>query len=352
MIEPGESKAARRARNLAALLEMGFQCVEEPMTTESVRLDHGTWRVCQALPAMGTVVSVAVLHATQDAAESAIGGALGEMERLVDLLNRHESSSAIGVLNDRGRLPDAPDELLYLLHRARGVALLSSGAFDVTVAPIIDLYRDRRDTGAGPPPEAALADALQRVDATSVNIEGRRVALLRDGMSVTLDGIAKGYIVDRMAAALTEHGAASFLINAGGDIRATGARDGHAPWRVAIQDPEGRGNYPDVLALQTGAVATSGSYEIYFDGDHTCHHVVDSRGVSPTETVGVTVTAPTAMQADALATAVFVCGPDGGMHLIESIPGAECLIVRADGGLLRSPGWQLQAAATQPTRGQ
>ena len=151
--------------------------------------------------------------------------------------------------------------------------------------------------------------------------------------------MAKGFIVDRMAQVLQTCGVDNYLINAGGDIRTAGARDGRAPWSVAVQDPDKRGEYPDILQLHDGAVATSGNYEIYFDRDRTLHHIIDSTGGSPAHTSGVTVRATTAMTADALATAIFVAGPEEGMRLVASIPGAACLIVAADRSILKSAGW-------------
>lgn len=340
-----ETDSQRRARKLASLLEMGFECVEGPLTTETEIVDAG-WRVSQSVAAMGTVVSVSAIHESRGLAEEAIGGALAEMDRLIDILNRHEPTSAMGVLNDLGALRFAPDELVYLLRRARGLELLSAGVFDVAVAPVVDLMRQQRESGSkGLPEVSELGDALARVRAAGVDIDGRRVRFRGERTTVTLDGMAKGFIVDRMAQKLETRGADNYLINAGGDIRAAGGRDGRAPWVVAVQDPNKEGDYPDVLDLCDGAVATSGSYEIYFDRDRTLHHIVDPAGGSPAHTSSVTVRAATAMTADSLATAVFVAGPERGIRLVGSIPGADCLIVAPDGSMLRSPGWTSRAEA-------
>ncbi len=321
---------------------MGFECVEGPLTTEAEAVDAG-WRVSQSVPAMGTVVSLSVLHESRGLAEDAIGGALAEMDRLIDILNRHEPATAMGALNDTGALRRAPDELVYLLRRARGFELLTAGAFDIAVAPVVDLLRQRRESGASGLPEASeLVDARARVEAAGVDIDGRHIRFHGERTAVTLDGMAKGFIVDRMAHELEAHGAASYLINAGGDIRTAGGRDGRAPWTVAVQDPDKAGEFPDILQLHDGAVATSGSYEIYFDRERTLHHIVDSTGGSPGHSSGVTVRAATAMTADALATAAFVAGPELGMRLVASIPGAACLMVAADGSILKSPRWSNQ----------
>ena len=328
---PVETDAARRARNLRALLDLGFACVEQPLTTESTPAGKGLWRLSQSLPAMGTVVALSVLDRSEDRGAEALAAAFAEMDRVIDLLNRFDDSSALGVLNSESRLHDAPNELLLVLHQARALHRRSGGAFDITVAPVIDAFRRHRDGGLpGLPDEAVLRAANERVDAAGVLVAGQRVRL-RDGVEVTLDGIAKGYIVDRIAALLTGSGVAGYLVNGGGDIRAGGTRDGTCPWRVGVRDPDSPDEELDVLSLGAGAVATSGSYEIYFDRERTRHHIVSSNGASPSECRSVTVRAPSTMLADALATAAFVAGPRAGARLVESVSQCSCLVVDAQG---------------------
>jgi thiamine biosynthesis lipoprotein len=169
-------------------------------------------------------------------------------------------------------------------------------------------------------------------------------------MGVTLDGIAKGYIVDRMATVLGEQGLESFLVNAGGDIRAVGLREDGQPWRVGVQDPGKGGDLPDIIGLTGGAVATSGSYEIYYDRERTYHHIVSSRtGASPRSSQSVSVVAPTTLVADALATSVFVVEPETGISFIESFSQCACLIVDQKGRQLRSKGWR-SATDLPPSR--
>lgn len=329
----------RRAQQLAALAELGFARVEEAVRTEAVRVGPA-WRVSQALSAMGTVVSMAALDRSRDRAEEALGEAWAEMHRVVALLNRFDDASPVSELNREGRLQEAPDELLTVLSRAAGLHRLSGGAFDVTVQPVIDLLRGRRDLGLrGAPPEEQLREALVRVGADRLHVRGRSLQLDGDGMGVTLDGIAKGHVVDAMAAALAQRGVAHYLINAGGDVRSAGTRDGASPWRIAVRDPDRADRPAAVVVARDGAVATSGGYEIHFDDERTCHHIVEARsGRSPNACRSVTVRAPDALRADALATAVFVLGPEAGLSLVARIPGSECLILTA-GGALRSPGW-------------
>jgi thiamine biosynthesis lipoprotein len=159
-------------------------------------------------------------------------------------------------------------------------------------------------------------------------------------MGITLDGIAKGYIVDAIARVLEMYGVKRYLINAGGDIRAAGKKEKKQPWTVAVKDPSGERSFPDTIHLSDAAVATSGSYEIYFDRDKLFHHLVDSKtGRSPDMSSSVSVLAPSTMAADALATTVFVMDPPRAVQFIDSLSGCECLIIDNHGSQLKSSGW-------------
>lgn len=353
------------ADKFAGLLDMGFERVDPaPITTESIRVDAGTHKVSQVRPAMGSFVTISVLHQSEALAEDAVGKAFEEMDRVVAVLNRFDGSSALTYLNDTGRIDSAPPELTWVVGGALDYHRLTGGAFDVTVKPIIDLFRDPQTYEPRTPPSAAeLSEARALVGAEHIGMDGRDLSLSRSGMGLTLDGIAKGYIVDAMADALLAQGATRFLINAGGDIRAAGDRGDELPWTIAIRDPEDaapswdseswrRSVVPDLIRITDGAVATSGSYEVYFDRQRLAHHIVQGQtGRSPDHAMSVTVTATTAMEADALATAVFVLGPGQGVRLINGLDGCECLIIDRQGKQVRSHGWSaIAAAAGEPGR--
>jgi thiamine biosynthesis lipoprotein len=299
---------------------------------------------------MGTLVSVTAIHESQTLMEEAAGRALQEMDRVVRLLNRYDSSSALSFLNAEGVIDDPPPELAAVMWQARYFHQASQGAFDATVQPLVDLIRNGFEsgskTGVEPPTEDQILAAVALVDGRKVEVGRGSIRLTSPGMGITLDGIAKGYVVDRMTAVMAEHGLGDFLIDAGGDIRSSGAREDGKPWQVGVQDPKKQGDLPDVIGLTGGAVATSGSYEIYFDRDRTYHHIVSARtGASPRSSQSVSVRAPTTLAADALATTVFVMEPERGVDFIDSLPQCACLIVDANGRQLRSKGWR---SATDP----
>jgi thiamine biosynthesis lipoprotein len=297
---------------------------------------------------MGTLVSVTAVHESAGLVQDAAARAFREMDRVVNLLNRYDSSSALSYLNHEGFIQDPPPELTRVMEEARSFYDVSGGAFDPTVQPLVDLLR--RSLWAGDPSsptpaaEAEVVQALALVDGRKVSMGPEGIRLADPGMGVTLDGIAKGYVVDRMALVLAGEGLQDFLINAGGDIRSAGFREDGREWRVGVQDPAKRGDLPDVIGLTDGAVATSGNYEVYFDRDRVHHHIVSAgTGASPGTIQSVSVVAPTAMAADALATSVFVMGPDRGVAFIDSFPQCACLIVDRHGRQRRSKGWRSAA---------
>ena len=321
---------------VSTLLELGLEGVERtPAIQESVRLDRNTYRAWSVRPSMGSVVSVVVLHSSCAEAEDAIEAAFREMSRLVRILDRHDSAAPVAHLNAVGVLRDAPPELTEVVGRALRYHQLTRGAFDVTVKPLVDLLR----ATAGEPAPTERAEAAELVGAERLRLSGRRLSFDRSGMGITLDGIAKGYVVDRMAGMLSRHGVRRFLINAGGDIRASGGKQDGRPWMIGVRDPKSPDALCGVVSIRDGAIATSGNYEKPFA------HIVDARtGRSARTSLGVSVSAPEAMAADALATALFVLGPVAGCGLARSLAECECLIVDEAGRSASSPGWRSERA--------
>ncbi len=291
---------------------------------------------------MGTVVRITVARASKTQAEQGMGMAFAEMDRLIAIFDRHQSGTAVSVLNARQSLADAPDEFVMLAEKAKDYSLLTGGAFDVTVQPVLTLLeRNGNPRGELHVAREDLDAALALVDISGLQISGRRISLARQGMGLTLDGMAKGYIVDQAAAVLKAQGLDHFLINAGGDIRVGGEKRPRAPWTVAVEDPAKQGGYPAVLHLREGAVATSGVYERYFDKSREHNHLLrPATGASPADCLSVTVKAPTAMQADALATALSVMERGAALELVNRLPGCACLFVMKNGTRTASQDWR------------
>lgn len=316
-----------------------------PSPAQSLKFDRKRYNTTQTRIAMGTFVSMTLVHESRDRAEEATALAYAEIDRLAGLLSRFDQNAAVARLNLQGYLKHVPPELGRVITRSLSYHQSSGGAFDITVKPVVDLFQE--NLGGEDkvfPSEQELRGRLDLVGTHLIQFDGETLRFQKPGMGITLDGIAKGYIVDSAAGVLARSGISNFLVNAGGDIRARGARPDGKPWTIAIQDPEKRMAYPDIIHLRDGAIATSGNYEIFFDHEKMFHHIVDPEtGTSPDQYVSVSVLAESATQADALSTGVFVMAPSRGVGFINAMPGSECLIVPKNGALMRSRYWKSAA---------
>jgi len=330
----------RRFLKLSGVLGVGFATGGLLPISESVAFNKKLYKVTKTRPGMGTFVSITLMHPSKTEAEEVIGRAFEEMDRVICLMDRYRPDSAIGVLNKEGDVADLPPDVAHVLNQSLYFHKLSNGAFDITVQPLVDLYKRHFEAKGLPPSERDLDTVLALVDANAVQFDGKSVRFKKEGMGITLDGIAKGYIIDCAADFIKRHGIKHALINAGGDIRVAGGKQNGTPWKVGVQNPDKKGPYLDIVKMNDGAMATSGNYEIYFDEEKLYHHIVNPEtGLSPRQNDSVTVMASSVMDADALSTAVFVLEPDAGRRFIEGIPGTACLILGRDKGRIASKGW-------------
>ena len=281
---------------------------------------------------MGTRVHLTVVAADEGAAQAAIEATFDAMARLIAVFDHRQPTSALARLNREGQLASAPVELLDVLQRALAYGTLTNGAFDVTVKPLLDARRD------GIPETASLR---ARVDYRQIHIEQGGLRLGISGAEITLDGIAKGRVIDGGLEVLRQLGFANVLVEAGGDLRTAGGRADGAPWQVGIAHPRDaeRGGMLSVLQVLTRAVATSGDYMNAFTADFSEHHIIDPRtGRSPVELASATVLAATAMDADALSTSLMVLGAEAGLALAERLDGVEAVLVTKDLRVLKTRG--------------
>jgi len=328
---------------LSGFLGVGFSSLTVvPAWAESVLFNRSLYKVSRTRLSMGTYITITVMDPSRDRAEEAVGKAYEEIERLTRMMNRFDEAAAVAHLNKEGVLKDVPPELGGVIVKAKEIHQLTGGYFDITVKPVVDIFKACAEKGEfREPPEGDLKKALALVGSDMIDVKGGTVAFRRPGMGITLDGIAKGYIVDRASEVISAHGVANHLINAGGDIRAEGMKNGKEPWTIAIQDPEKKDNYPDTIKMSGGSIATSGNYEVYFDKEKLFHHIVNpATGHSPVKASSVSVTALTVMEADALATGVFVMGPEEGRNFLNKLPAYDGLIVARDGSVFKTGGWK------------
>jgi thiamine biosynthesis lipoprotein len=286
---------------------------------------------------MGTLVNLTLIGDETRSTQAAIEATLDRMSGLEAILSHYRPDSQLSQLNREGHLDAAAPPLLDLLALARRISERSEGAFDVTVKPLVDLYQNHQAQKTTPP-AADIQQTLERVDYRRVIVEGQRVAFARPGMAVTLDSIAKGYIVDEGIAVLRAHGYADVLVEAGGDLHAAGTRSSSDLWEIGILSPRKRASgILARLSISDAAVATSGDYQQPYTSDLSQHHILDPRtGYSAPELASATIIAPTAALADALATAAMVLGPRAGLELIGPWPECSAYLVSKDLETFRS----------------
>jgi len=280
-------------------------------------------------------------HPSKGEAEEAMERAFEEINRLTAFMTRFESTSYIGHLNSYGLLNDPPAEVLEVLRSSLLYHRLSEGTFDITIKPVVDLYQESFRVNNGPPSSETLKEVMEKVGSRHIKLTKTSVSFGRSGMEVTLDGIAKGYIVDRAMDVLRQQKIQHALINAGGDILVYGGKGEDKPWKIGIQDPWNRQGHVDVVTLNNGAIATSGNYEVFFDREKLFHHLIRANSGCPApDTASVTIRAASCMEADAVATTVYVMGPTKGDQFIGKFPSIEGLVINSQGKKMVSTGWK------------
>ncbi len=333
---------SRRAfLSLTGALSLGVATVGIPLPTEAVQFNRTLYKVSKSQLGMGTFINMIAFHPSKGEAEEAMGRAFDEINRLTSLMTRFQSTSYIGHLNTTGSLKGAPSEVMEVLRSSLRYHTISQGAFDITVMPIVDLYQHSFQANNAPPSTQALKETMDRVGSQYLKMTKDSVVFARSGVEVTLDGIAKGYIIDRAMDLLRQQNIQHALINAGGDIVVHGGKGEGKPWSIGIQDPWNRKRYVDVVTLNSGAIATSGNYEVFFDREKLFHHLIlPNKGTPAPSIASVSIQAANAMEADALATTAYVMGPDKGYQFIKQFRGVEGLIIKNRKHKISSSGWK------------
>lgn len=286
---------------------------------------HGT--------ALGARASIRLQHPDRDAAQALIGRVRDEIERLERVFSLYRPDSAISQLNRQGFLEAPPLDLLRLLSEARSTSERTGGAFDVTVQPLWSLNSEHfqaQEQTVGGPDAAAIEAALAAVDYRAVALDPAGIAFEKSGMAVTLNGIAQGYITDRVAELLRAAGLTDVLIDLG-ELRGLGRHPEGRPWDVGLKDPRHSDRLLRRLALSDAALATSAGAGTRFGGG-AHHHLFDPRsGRSSNRYLSVTVKAASATLADALSTGLFHMEPEQITEVLSGLAGVEAYVTLANG---------------------
>lgn len=284
---------------------------------------------------LGTSMKVLVHCKDRKVAEEAIDAAIKRVVEIEEKMSRFKTGSELYRLNRDAavRAVRVSDELFSVIKRSLDFCRLSGGALDITVVPLLKVYRDAERRGR-PPSSEEIEKALRKVGWRKVIVDEREktVKFAVDGMALDLGATAKGYAVDSAVEVLKSHGIEHALVEIGGEVYVYGGQANGDGWTVGIVDPRRRRRYLRVVVMREGAVATSGNYERFYEiGKEKFSHIVDPRnGRTADAAVSVSVIADDTFSADSLATAVSVLGPEDGIKLINSIEDTEVLILWKD----------------------
>lgn len=284
-------------------------------------------------PAMGTIWQVVLPADAPPHADRVASQALDEVSRLEDVLSEFRPHTEVSRINAAAGVDSVvvSEDTWRVTERALHYARLSDGAFDPTWAALRSVWSFR--DGSSVPSPALVRERASLVDWTAVEMDRTRraVGLRRRGMAIGFGGIAKGYALDRMRAILLAESVRDFVLYSGGQVLAEGTRDGR-PWRVGVQHPRRSEELVATLSVTGRSVSTGGDYEHCFIRDgRRYHHVLDPRTGWPVEhTSSVTVVSDSALDADALDTALFVLSPERARTLATALGAA---VLRVDPGM-------------------
>lgn len=262
-----------------------------------------------------------------------------EIMRLDKMLDRGDQESEIYEMNHAEKAVTVSDEIVEIISMARDVSVKSGGAFDITIAPVMDAW-GFYSKNYHVPSDDELDVLLEKVDYSKILLEENTVTV-PDGMELDLGGIAKGYTSDRLMELFQREGVHSAIVSLGGNVQAFGRKPDGSLWRVAIQDPEKPDSYIGSLSIENMAVVTSGSYQRYFERDGvTYHHIIDPSEGRPADNglSSVTIITESGMLGDALSTALFVLGLDGAVDYWHTYGGFQAVFVDNNGKIYITAG--------------
>ena len=290
---------------------------------------------------MGSRFDITVVANDSIQANKYIDTAVAEISRIEKLISSWDANSQTSEINSyAGIKPVKVDkELFDLIERAIGISKLTDGAFDISYASMDRIWKFDGSMTKMPSKEEITA-SVEKVGYQNIILDKKNstVFLKLEGMKIGFGAIGKGYAADKAKTLLISKGVNSGIINASGDMNTWGKQPNGNEWKVAITNPMDKNKVFALLPITNGAVVTSGNYEKYvnFNGKRYTHIIDPRTGYPSTGLVSVTVFAPKAELADALATSVFVMGKEAGLDRINQLPKIECIIIDDKGNITKS----------------
>ncbi len=270
---------------------------------------------------------------------AALDLALDRVEELDKKFSAFRPGSPVYEFNKNGT-PITDPETLGLVKRCLDMNQQSGGAFDITVTPLVKLWGFYGEIPKVPmiPSKEAIAAAQKMIGPGSIELKNGKLIKLRSSAEIDLGAGAKAYAVGEAMKSLKKSGVRSAMVDLGGDLYAIGLYNGK-PWKAGIKNPRGEGAL-GILGMTELSMSTSGDYERYYEieGKRYCHVIDPLKGAPASELISVAVLTPDATMANLLSTSVFVLGREKGLKLLKKYPGAEAIIIGADGGISLTDG--------------
>ncbi len=244
-----------------------------------------------------------------------------------------ETSEIYQINHANGNSIEVSDVTLELIQKGIEYGDLTNGKFDITIAPLMELWDFKNNTG-NIPDDIAIQEALSHVNYKNIVIDGNKVSLSDPNAAIDLGGIAKGYMADYLKDYLISEGVESALINLGGNILTIGSKPDGTPFNLGIQKPfDKQGTAITSVKVTDSSVVSSGVYERYFEVDNTLyHHLLDTATGYPCDNglLGVTILSKDSVDGDALSTSCFVLGLEDCQKLIKSLDGVDAIFITED----------------------
>ncbi|MBL4707014.1 MAG: FAD:protein FMN transferase [Flavobacteriales bacterium] len=290
---------------------------------------------------MGCNFEITVVASSKIEADKNIDAAVLEIKRIETLISSWISNSQTSFINKYAgiRPVEVDPELVELIERAKSISKLTDGAFDISFASIDKVWQFDGSMMKMPSKEI-INQSVELIGFENIIIDNGNssVFLKKKGMKIGFGGIGKGYAADKAKELLQKNGIESGIINASGDMNTWGRQPNGERWKVAFTNPFDKQKSFGLLPIEKGAVVTSGNYEkfvVFNDVRYT--HIIDPRTGYPSSGIlSVTIFAPKAELADALATSVFVMGIETGLNRINQLPNIECIIIDEKGKIHQS----------------
>lgn len=291
---------------------------------------------------MGNRFEFTVIANNKAFAESAINKAVEEVKRIEKVFSTFNTDSEINKINDNSGIKplQVSEEVYQLIRRSIKISEITQGAFDITYGSIDKKLWNFDMTMTSLPDAATARQSVRLINYKNIFIDGahQTVFLKEKGMRLGFGGIGKGYAAEKAKQVLIAEGIAAGIVNAAGDLTTWGVQANKKPWTVGIANPDMASQVFSELEISNKAIATSGSYIkfVMINGKKYSHTIDPRTGMPVSGIKSVTIIAPDAELADALATPVTVMGVKAGLYLINQLPGVHCIIIDDDNRLVTS----------------